>query len=392
MKVTFFSNFLNHHQLPFCLAMDRLTTGNFTFVATSEVPQERLSLGYTDMNGKYPFVLQTQNSIENTQKALQLALESDVVISGSAPDKFIIKRLKKGRITFKYSERLYKKGLNIHTFPRALAVGWLRHGRFQKYPLYMLCASAFTTVDCTTFGHYVGRTYKWGYFPDVKCQNHDALFDRKRENKRVSLLWVGRLIEWKHPDSVVLLAERLKMSGLDFEVNIIGNGNMELRLREVISKKGLNAHVHMLGSMPPTKVRDYMEQADIFLFTSDFNEGWGAVLNEAMNSGCAVVASHAIGSVPFLINHGVNGFVYQNAELDDLYRKVIVLMKDVKLREKMGWEAYLTLAKLWNAEVAAERLIKLTHAIQNGNEFEVEDNGPCSQAKMIPNDWFQDDY
>ena len=33
-----------------------------------------------------------------------------------------------------------------------------------------------------------------------------------------------------------------------------------------------------------------MEQADIYLFTSDRNEGWGAVANEAMNSACAMVA------------------------------------------------------------------------------------------------------
>lgn len=51
--------------------------------------------------------------------------------------------------------------------------------------------------------------------------------------------------------------------------------------------------------MKASEVRSYMEKADIYLFTSDFNEGWGAVLNESMNSGCAVVASHAIGSVPF---------------------------------------------------------------------------------------------
>ena len=49
-----------------------------------------------------------------------------------------------------------------------------------------------------------------------------------------------------------------------------------------------------------------MEKSEIFLFTSDKGEGWGAVLNESMNSACAVVASHAIGSVPFLLKDGEN--------------------------------------------------------------------------------------
>ena len=46
----------------------------------------------------------------------------------------------------------------------------------------------------------------------------------------------------------------------------------------------------------------YMESSHIFLlFTSDRNEG--AALNESMNSGCAVVASDAIGSVPYLMRY-----------------------------------------------------------------------------------------
>ena len=44
MNAAFFSNFLNHHQLPFYLAMDKLTEGKFTFVATTPVPQERLQI------------------------------------------------------------------------------------------------------------------------------------------------------------------------------------------------------------------------------------------------------------------------------------------------------------------------------------------------------------
>ena len=80
----------------------------------------------------------------------------------------------------------------------------------------------------------------------------------------------------------------------------------------MIRSKGVEDCVEMLGAMSPDEVRAYMERADVFLFTSDFNEGWGAVLNESMNSGCAVVASHAIGSVPFLIKDGVNGLIYEN--------------------------------------------------------------------------------
>ena len=94
MKITFFSNFLNHHQLPFCLAMDKLTNGQFTFVATTPTQQEQLKLGYHDMNKQYPFVLTTYDSEENRAAAMALAMESDVIITGSAPEIYTQKRKK----------------------------------------------------------------------------------------------------------------------------------------------------------------------------------------------------------------------------------------------------------------------------------------------------------
>ena len=79
MKVTFYSNFMNHHQLPLSLALDRLTDSNYTFVATTPVPQERLDMGYHDMNRQYPFVLTTYDSRENAQKAFELALDLSLI-------------------------------------------------------------------------------------------------------------------------------------------------------------------------------------------------------------------------------------------------------------------------------------------------------------------------
>lgn len=389
MKVTFFSNFLNHHQLPFCLVMDRLTEGNFTFVATTPVPVERLNMGYHDMNKQYPFVLTTYDSEENERLAQVLALKSDVIITGSAPEKYTLMRLTENKLTFRYSERWYKQRLNWKKIPRAWGSSLLHHGRFVLKPVYMLCASAYTATDCARFGNYLGRTYKWGYFPAVKQQDVDELIACKRANKRVSILWGGRMIDWKHPDDAVKIAEMLKRNGYDFDLNIIGNGEMEARLRTMICDKRLEDCVHMLGAMSPEEVRDHMEAADIFLFTSDFNEGWGAVLNESMNSACAVVASHAIGAVPFLLEDGKNGYIYRNGDMDSLYKRVVQLMDQPELREQLGREAYRTLADMWNADVAAERFIELAKALMDGKKADLFESGPCSKAKILRNWWYK---
>ena len=389
MKVTFFSNFMNHHQLSFCHAMNRLTGGEFTFVATTAIPQEQLQLGYRDMNKQFPFVLTTYDNEQHVQMAEKLAIDSDVVIFGSAPEKYLLLRLKENRLTFRYSERLYKEGLPLRKIPRAFAYAWLHHGRFMRKPLYMLCASAYTAADCAVFGNYWGRTYKWGYFPEVKKHVLDKLFIQKRKNKKVSILWVARLIELKHPEATIHLAEKLKQNGYDFDMNLIGNGNLEKQIEQMICDKKLEDCVHLLGAMSPEEVREHMEAADIFLFTSDFNEGWGAVLNESMNSACAVVASHAIGSVPFLLEDGKNGYIYCNGNMDSLYERVAKLLDQPELREQLGREAYHTLAAAWNADVAAERFVVLAQSLLEGTTADLFESGPCSRAKILENGWYK---
>lgn len=389
MKVTFFSNYPNHHQLPFCLAMDRLTEGNFTFVATTPVPAERLKLGYHNMNKQYPFVLTTYDSSENAMAAQVLALKSDVVIIGSAPEMYVKERIRQRKLTFRYSERIYKQGLWKVFSPRRLKSMLLDHTRYWNHPVYMLCASAYTPFDYSLTASYLNKTYKWGYFPEVKQQDLDALIERKRKNDKPVILWVARLIGLKHPEAAIHVAERLKKDDFDFELRIIGNGEMEPQIETWIKEKRLEECVHMLGAMSPEAVRDHMEAADIFLFTSDFNEGWGAVLNESMNSACAVVASHAIGSVSFLIDDGKNGFIYKNGDEDSLYERVVQLVKNPGLREEMGRNAYRTLAEQWNAEVAAERFIALAQALLDGKSPDLFEEGPCSKARILKNGWYK---
>lgn len=205
----------------------------------------------------------------------------------------------------------------------------------------------------------------------------------------VSILWAGRLIGWKHPDASIRLAESLKEKGYSFKMTLIGTGEMEEQLHNMIRDKSLEDCVEMPGAMKASEVRSYMEKADIYLFTSDFNEGWGAVLNESMNSGCAVVASHAIGSVPFLIKDEENGLIYENGNQKQLEQQVCRLMDDAEYRMKLGLNAYHTIADLWNADVAAERLIDLCENIifakKTKSPYEI---GICSEAKVMENDWF----
>ncbi len=378
LSVTFISNWLSPHQVPLSEAFLKLIGRRYTFISTMPASREREALGWPSCHPSYE--IRTYESIKMLEKAKNLAFGSDVVIIGSASDEYIKRRLKRGALTFKYSERLYKNGLSWRHLPRAAISAYIHHGRYQKYPLYILCAGAYVSADLNVFGNYKNKKFKWGYFPETKEYNIDQLMNIK-QGEVIEILWAGRFLGWKHPEQALTIAERLNKENIVFSLKMIGDGEEFSRIKNMAENMGLKDCVEFLGTMTPDEVRKHMEKANIYLFTSDFQEGWGAVLNESMNSGCAVVASNAIGSVPFLLKHGENGLIYKNCDVDDLFRQVKRLVDDKQLSIKLGINAYKTIKEIWNAEVAAERFLKTAERLFVG-ELSYYDNGPMSKGDL----------
>lgn len=376
MTVVFVSNYFNHHQAPFAAAMDKLTKHRFHFVETCTMDSERKSLGWGG-DSRPDYVLQAYLDPLSEQRAKDMIMNAGVVIWGSCPFSLIRPRLKAKKLTFAYSERLFKDNNLFRCVARAIK----HYLRLRRYRVnhYMLCASAYAASDYAKLGLFRGKCYKWGYFPETKRYDDlDKLIAAKQPG---SILWVARFIDWKHPEIPLEIARRLKQEGYKFTLNMIGNGELLEATRKRVEALGLDDCVHLPGSMSPEDVRRYMEQSQVFLFTSDRNEGWGAVLNESMNSACAVVASRAIGSVPFLVEDGVNGDIYEDGNIDDLYRKVKALLDDPARRVQKCKNVYTTITGEWNAEVAAGRLLKVMQkAGQDGASAESFSAGPCSMA------------
>lgn len=368
MKLTFYSNFLNHHQIPLCDEFYKILGDDFCFVATEPIDKERLELGYKESNSLFPYCLPAYLTPENLQKAINLAVESDVVIHGSAPTFYLTERMKLNKVTFKYTERLFKKWY-YYFMP-----GFYRlYRRYTDMNLFFLCAGGFVYKDLKLISRRIKGCFRWGYFPEFLPNMSSS----KCENKPIELLWCGRMIKFKRPEKVIYLANELKREKIEFHLTIIGTGDYDRKIKKIIAKKNLEEYITWKGALPAENVRGYMMGADIFICTSNRFEGWGAVLNEAMNSRCAIVAYKNIGSVPFLIKPGINGLTFSNNY--ELYQCVKRLINDKALRNDMSYNNYKVIQKLWNAEIAAQRFITLSNALINGKAIPDYEDGPCSK-------------
>lgn len=395
IKFVFVSNYLNHHQIPFCNAMSELMRGSFVFIQTEAMEEERVRMGWNEQVSK-PYL---KLYYEEPEICRQLIAEAEVVLFGGSDDEsYVDARLEAGKPVIRYNERMYKTGQWKAISPRGLKKKYHDHTRYRNAPVYLLCAGAYVASDFHIVRAYPGKMYCWGYFPETRHYDVDKLLEGKgSENNRTDIpfiLWAGRMIDWKHPELPMETAAYLKARGLEFHMDIVGGGDMKEQLETMRSRYGLESLVSLPGFMPPEQVRSRMEKADIFLFTSDRQEGWGAVANEAMNSGCALIADHMIGAVPYLVKHGENGFVYRDGDERQLFELTEKLVRDRDLCRELGRNAYRTITETWNAEHAAERVAKLCVklGILSPNDMKITESegktagsgiSPCNDAPIL---------
>lgn len=379
MRVTFVSNYINHHQIPISTVLYEKWGNDYHFIQTEPMEEERIKQGWNPQTEDLPYLLQYDKQPEVCE---QMILDSDVVIFGGTDEEaYIAKRLEQKKIVIRYSERLYREGQWKAISPRGLRKKYLDHTRHQNDPVYLLCTGGYVAHDFEIVRAYRGKRFRWGYFTQFEESTPEEREEWKSGDE-VRIAWAGRFIDCKQAKDALKAMKILKDKNYNCRLTMIGGGELQNDLYDFVAKNDLSDVVEFKGFLKPDEVREYMKKAHIYLFTSDFGEGWGAVVNEAMNSGCAVVVSHAVGAAPFLIEHNQNGLIYKSRRVSELAERIEYLIQNPAERKRMGEEAYQTIAKEWNPRNAGQALISLCEGAVEGNvSFRKE--GPLSEAPMI---------
>lgn len=385
MKITMISNYINHHQIPFSNALYEKLGENYHFIQTEPMEEERIQMGWGVEAEKIPYVVFLEKQLELCK---QLIESSDILLVGwMEREDLIAERLKSNKLTIRISERLYREGQWKAISPRGLLRKYKEHTNHRKHSVYLLCAGAYVPSDFSIVKAYPDKMYRFGYFPEFKEFTKEQLqnmhvWGENKNQEEIQIVWAGRFIPLKHPEFAVKLAESLKKQGFRFHLHMVGGGELERELKQTVNRKELQNDVTFYGFLKPAQVRKVMEKCHIHLFTSNYLEGWGAVVNEGMNSGCVEVANVEVGAAPFLIQHGKNGLVYNDGSYEDMEKQIIYLLEHPVKALEMGLAAYDTIATQWNAAEAAKRLLKFYEGWKKG-EIELAGDGPFSPAPVV---------
>lgn len=377
MKITFFSNYFNAHQLPLAQSFNSIPDVDFTFVSLKKTEG---SAGRKNLDNLYPFVIKAYQDSDVREDAMRHACKDDVVIFGDVAghEEFVRARSHAHKLFFRYSERLLKRGDWWRYAPPKIIRTWNCFTRYKEDSLYVLCASAYTARDLAKFGFPPEKCFVWGYFPELLIEPHSR--SRIVRSDVVQICSVQRLLKCKRVDIQIVCAARLKKAGRLFKLTIVGDGPERDGLENMARAFDVTDCVVLAGQMDAQDAQRVMANSDLFLATSNRQEGWGATVNEAMAAGCCVVASSEMGSVPYLIDDGRNGVQF-NGGADELFVAVDRLFDNKSRLKCLGEAAMADIRQTWNSKVAANRFVHAVRQYLKYGQFNVgllPSEGPMS--------------
>jgi glycosyltransferase involved in cell wall biosynthesis len=148
----------------------------------------------------------------------------------------------------------------------------------------------------------------------------------------VLLVSVGRLVARKATAQLIAMMDTLKHENA--RLLVLGSGPLEQKLKKEAAERQLGDKVQFMGFVEETEKFRILRMADIYVSTSQ-HEGFGLVFLEAMACGLPVICYNYGGQTDFLEDEKTGYLVALN-DLDGFTYRSVTLMRDLKLRRKMG--------------------------------------------------------
>jgi glycosyltransferase involved in cell wall biosynthesis len=171
-----------------------------------------------------------------------------------------------------------------------------------------------------------------------------------------TIFFVGVLENVKGIDILLKAIPIIKEKIPNIHLFIAGSGQQEKELKELVKELKIEENVKFLGFISGAEKYAYYKSADIYVQPSRY-ETFGIAVLEAMACGKPVVASE-VGGIPFLVKEEETGLLFECGIAKDLAEKIIILLKDKKLREEMG-EAGRKRAEEFTWDNIADKTVKV---------------------------------
>lgn len=178
-------------------------------------------------------------------------------------------------------------------------------------------------------------------------------------DENIVINFTGRIVGRKGLDILIHAFTKNSELTLSSRLLIVGTGQDEQRVKEMVSDLGIGDKVRFLGHS--SEVARYYQTSDIFVLPS-YAEGMPNSLLEAMACGLPVIASR-IGGVVDVVEDGKSGILFEPGDVSGLASAMIRLLQDDELRQRLGLEARKRIVENFSIDRIAEEYIELYEEI-----------------------------
>lgn len=164
----------------------------------------------------------------------------------------------------------------------------------------------------------------------------------KIPNNKTNLYYVGRLDKEKNLDMVIKSAA-IAMKKIPFHMTLIGNGGEKENLKQLAKELGILDNITFTGFVPDEDLPYLYRFADCYVMAGTV-ELQSLTTMEAMATGLPILGVNAM-AIPELVHDGKNGFLFEFNDIEGLADKMIKIVSDKQMREKMGKKSLQIIAK-----------------------------------------------
>jgi len=165
------------------------------------------------------------------------------------------------------------------------------------------------------------------YSADISFFSPLAKYRTEAKEYPHRLIYMGRYIHAKGMDLLFKAwMEICDEQQHDWELWCAGTG-------ELYDQRPIHPQIKHLGFLQPRELKDHLQEAGVFILPSRF-EPWGVVVHEMAAAGFPLIVSSSVGSVTQFLQEGVNGYLFQNEDFEELKNalKKMIALSDKELQ------------------------------------------------------------
>lgn len=148
----------------------------------------------------------------------------------------------------------------------------------------------------------------------------------KRKHDKLKIVYTGRFVQQKQPLALIKALKIVKASGIDFEMNFIGDGPLLSKMKKSIIHHKLSEEVIILGWKTLDEIKEVYAKSHLFIMPSKA-EGMSVAIIEAMASGLYVLTSNEANKYK-LVKNKTNGFIIKNTSAQSIANEILTYYND----------------------------------------------------------------